>query len=902
MAKSFEQYSEERKKLQAEGLVPEWYTTQAYQMFVSKYAVPGEEGVKGRFQTIAKTLARHMKGQEQEWEDKFFNLMWKGWLSPATPVLANTGTDRGMSISCSGGVVGDSVDSFYKALHEQAMLSKYGFGCSGYFGDIRPRGSAISKGGKASGVVPVIEDFALMASKISQGSSRRGATASYLPIDHGDFDELIDLLEHETDGLHIGWNVTDNFIAKLKSGDKEAERRFQRALYVKLVTGKGYFFFVDKANRKRPLMYKDLGLDIKATNLCSEIMLHSSEALSFSCVLSSMNLYRYDEWKDTDAIFESTVFLDCVVSEFIDKAEGIPGLEKVRDFTIKGRAIGLGVLGFSSYLQKKRIPFEDFQAHMLNIQIFKNLHDESLRASQWLAQEYGEPEWCKGYGVRHTHRCVSGDTKILTSKGSIPIKDLVGKEVDVWNGKEWSTVVPFKTGENDEMTEVSFSNGRKIKTTLDHKFLVVTPKRSNKLYIGDRISVEVEARYLRVGDCMPKYFGAVVDDPSLPELPHAYTNGAFSGDGSINNSREGKYPRNEMRLYGEKVCLIPRLEWKSSNLWDCKRDGVVIGKRGYLVDDLMPKYFVPINYSLNTRLEWLAGIIDTDGSSTSKGISICTSNEEFADNIIDLLSTLGCFGNKTVQRRAGSTEVMGRNCIQGDLFYVGISIMEASTLRHLGMKLSRVLFPKGVENTLNKLPSKEYVEIVNIQSVDPEDSYCFTEPINGTGVFNGILTKQCALAPTKSTSLLQGGMSESVFPDPGIVFEQSSAAGGMQRITPEFYKLMTERGKYNQETLDSIIKNVGSVQHLDWLTEKEKAVFKTAFEVSQDTILRYASVRQKYLCQGQSLNFFFSEDGDEDRIAEILSKAFLDEEILSVYYFYSRSGVIVSSDCVACEA
>lgn len=564
MAKSFEQYSEERKKLQAEGLVPEWYTTQAYQMFVSKYAVPGEEGVRGRFQTIAKTLARHMKGQEQEWEDKFFNLMWKGWLSPATPVLANTGTDRGMSISCSGGVVGDSVDSFYKALHEQAMLSKYGFGCSGYFGDIRPRGSAISKGGKASGVVPVIEDFALMASKISQGSSRRGATASYLPIDHGDFDELIDLLEHETDGLHIGWNVTDNFIAKLKSGDKEAERRFQRALYVKLVTGKGYFFFVDKANRKRPLMYKDLGLDIKATNLCSEIMLHSSEALSFSCVLSSMNLYRYDEWKDTDAIFESTVFLDCVVSEFIDKAEGISGLEKVRDFTIKGRAIGLGVLGFSSYLQKKRIPFEDFQAHMLNIQIFKNLHDESLRASQWLAQEYGEPEWCKGYGVRHTHRT--------------------------------------------------------------------------------------------------------------------------------------------------------------------------------------------------------------------------------------------------------------------------------------------------------------------------------------------------ALAPTKSTSLLQGGMSESVFPDPGIVFEQSSAAGGMQRITPEFYKLMKERGKYNQETLDSIIKNVGSVQHLDWLTEQEKAVFKTAFEVSQDTILRYASVRQKYLCQGQSLNFFFSEDGDEDRIAEILSKAFLDEEILSVYYFYSRSGVIVSSDCVACEA
>lgn len=564
MAKSFEQLSDERKKLQAEGLVPEWYTTQSYQMFTSKYAFPGENSVRGRFETIARTLAKHMTGQEKEWEEKFFNLMWKGWLSPATPVLANTGTDRGMPISCSGGVIGDSVDSFYKALHEQAMLSKYGFGCSGYFGDIRPRGSNISRGGKASGAVPVIEDFALMASKISQGSSRRGATASYLPLDHGDFDELIDLLEHETDGLHIGWVVSDGFIAKLKTGDKEANRRFQRALYVKLVTGKGYFFFVDKANRQRPLMYKDLGLDIKATNLCSEIMLHSSEALSFSCVLSSMNLYRYDEWKDTDAIYESTVFLDCVVSEFINQSEGVPGLEKVRDFTIRGRAIGLGVLGFSSYLQKNRIAFEDLEAHFLNNEIFKALHDESLRASEWLAQAYGEPEWCKGYGVRNTHRT--------------------------------------------------------------------------------------------------------------------------------------------------------------------------------------------------------------------------------------------------------------------------------------------------------------------------------------------------ALAPTKSTSLLQGGMSESVFPDPGMVFEQSSAAGGMSRITPEFYKLMVERGKYTQDTIDSVIKNVGSVQHLDWLTEQEKMVFRTAFEVSQDTILRYASVRQKWICQGQSLNFFFSEDGDEDRIAEILTKAFLDENILSVYYFYSRSGVIVSADCVACEA
>lgn len=563
MAKSFEELSQERKKLQAEGLLPGWYTSQAWQMFSAKYAVPGEKAVKGRFETIAKTLSKHMIGSEKEWENKFFDLMWKGWLSPATPVLANCGTDRGMTVSCSGGYIGDSIDSFYTNLHEQAVLSKYGFGCSGHFSHIRPRGSSISVGGKASGVVPVILDFSTMASKVSQGSSRRGSTASYLHIDHGDFDELIDVLESEPDGLNIGWIVTDDFITRLKANDQDAQRRFNRALYVKLVTGKGYFFFVDKANRHRPQVYKDLGLDIKASNLCTEIMLHSSDKYSFSCVLSSMNLYKYDEWKDTDAIFEATVFLDCVVSDFLEKSQGIHGLEKVRAFTERGRAIGLGALGFGSYLQKKRIPFEALDAMYLNDEIFTRLDEETKRASVWLAKEFGEPEWCKGYGIRNTH---------LT-----------------------------------------------------------------------------------------------------------------------------------------------------------------------------------------------------------------------------------------------------------------------------------------------------------------------------------------ALAPNKSSAILMGGISESVFPDPGMVFEQGSSAGGLFRITPEFYQLMMERGKYSQDVIDSIIQNVGSVQKLDWLTPEEKLVFRTAFEVDQEVILRYASLRQPKLSQGQSLNFFVSEDGDEERIARLHTLAFLDEDVLALYYIYSRSGVVVNNSCVACE-
>lgn len=268
MSLSYEELSKERKELQSKGWLPEWYSTFGWQMFKSKYAYGDEKGVRGRFETIAKTLSKHAPNNPQEWEEKFFNLLWNGWLSPASPVLSNTGTDRGLNVSCSGGVVADSIDGFYSALREQALLSKHGFGCSGDFSAIRPRGSAISGGGQASGVVPVIEDFALMTSKVSQGGSRRGSTASYLPIDHGDFWELTDKLEAEPDGLNIGWIISDDFIEKLKAGDKEASDRWSRVLYVKMVTGKGYFFKVDEANRKRPQMYKDLGLDVKASNLC----------------------------------------------------------------------------------------------------------------------------------------------------------------------------------------------------------------------------------------------------------------------------------------------------------------------------------------------------------------------------------------------------------------------------------------------------------------------------------------------------------------------------------------------------------------------------------------------------------------------------------------------------------
>lgn len=557
--------SHERKALQATGELPEWYTTQAWQMFKKTILVPTEGNVIERFKTIARTLAQHLPVlYRAEYEALFFDHMWDNILSPSSTVLANTGTKRGHIVSCSGQKLDDSVRSFYKNLTETAILSKYSYGTSIDADSIRPRGAPFGEHGlgEANGVWAVAEDFFTCASKISQGNLRKGNVAVYLDIMHPDFDECINALRRKTSTTNFGWKITDATIELLKAGDTEANRRWRLALWTKLLTGKGYLFFPDKANRHRPQMYKDLGLDIVATNLCTEIMLHSSFELTYSCVLASLNLVHWDKIKTGNHIFVATVFLDCVVSEFLETIKDDADFTKIYEMTRKGRAIGLGYMGFSTYLQEKRIPFESLEAYFLNKQMYKRLHDESLRASQWLASILGEPEWCKGHGVRNTHRT--------------------------------------------------------------------------------------------------------------------------------------------------------------------------------------------------------------------------------------------------------------------------------------------------------------------------------------------------AQAPTKSSSVLMGGVSEAVFPDPGMCFTAGSSAGELNRITPVFYKLMVERGQYNPENITSIVNKLGSVQHLDWLTHEEKRVFRTAYEMDQRVILRMAEARQQYLCQGQSLNFYLHEETAEDDISNLLSACALSEWILSVYYCYTRSGVIIG-ECISCS-
>lgn len=561
MSSVYSRLSEERKKLQAEGLAPSFWSTASYQLFKEKYQYQADNP-REQYERIARTLAVHTP-DPQKWFGKFFDLMWKGWLSPSTPVLANTGTSRGLPVSCSGSYFPDSIDGIYKAKHETAMLTKYGFGTAGYLGDVRPRGSKISVGGKSLGVVPIIQGVQHDMEYVAQGSARRGSWAGYLPISHGDFDEVCTYLEQHPDGNNIGWVWNDSDTKKMQEGDPEAIRRFQKILRTKMITGKGYFAFQDKINRARPQWYLDKGLDVKAPQLCNEITLHSSEDYTYTCVLSSMNLVFWEDWKDTDAVFEATVFLDCVAQEFIERAKNTSGLEKAVAFTKKSRALGLGAAGLHSLYISKMLPFGSLEAYMLNAEIFRTIREKAEEATKWIATQYGEPEWCKGYGRANTH----------------------------------------------------------------------------------------------------------------------------------------------------------------------------------------------------------------------------------------------------------------------------------------------VL----------------------------------------------------AIAPTKSSSLLIGGVSEGINPDTAMVFTQRSAGGEIDRINPYLLALMKERGVYNKTTVERIRSAMGSVLNEDWLTEYEKEVFKTAFEINQMDILNQAVDRGEYLDQWQSLNLFFSSEEDEEIIAAVHQRAIEDEGILGLYYIYSQAGVQASNgECLAC--
>lgn len=335
--------------------------------------------------------------------NKFEDYMAKGWYSLSSPIWANFGIQRGLPISCFGSYISDKLECILEKTAEAGMMTKMGGGTSAYFGALRHRGSEISSGGKSSGPVHFMEMFETVTNVVSQSNVRRGSFAAYLPIEHPDVQEFLQI---RTEGnpiqnLSIGVTVSDSWMKSMIEGDAEKRKLWGKIIQKRFESGYPYIVFSDNVNNNAPQVYKDKGKKIYASNLCSEIALSVSEDESFVCNLSSMNLLHYDEWKDTDAPEVLTYFLDAVMTEFIRKVAGLPFMQAPYKFAVTQRALGIGVLGWHSYLQSKMIPFESFEAKLLNVQIHKLLRDKTQAASRKMAMEYGEPELLKGYGLRN---------------------------------------------------------------------------------------------------------------------------------------------------------------------------------------------------------------------------------------------------------------------------------------------------------------------------------------------------------------------------------------------------------------------------------------------------------------------------------------------------------------------
>ena len=378
-----------------------WLNEESEQMLNRGYLLKGET-VEGAIDRITSAAAKRL--YKPELKEAFKEMIMKGWISFSSPVWANMGTQRGLPISCFNVHVPDSIEGITHKMGEVIMQTKIGGGTSGYFGELRHRGTAVTDNGKSSGAVSFMKLFDTAMDVVSQGGVRRGAFAAYLDIDHEDVEEFLQIRDigNPIQNLFMGVCVPDYWMQDMIDGDVDKRRIWAKVLESRQQKGMPYIFFSDNVNRNKPQVYKDKGLIINASNLCSEIMLPSTQEESFICCLSSMNLELYDEWKDTDAVKLAIYFLDAVLSEFIEKTEGNYYLTSARNFAIKHRALGLGVLGYHSYLQRNMIPFESMEAKQFNAKVFKQIQEQSIAASRELAHIYGEPEMLKGYGLRNT--------------------------------------------------------------------------------------------------------------------------------------------------------------------------------------------------------------------------------------------------------------------------------------------------------------------------------------------------------------------------------------------------------------------------------------------------------------------------------------------------------------------
>lgn len=441
-------------------------------LFLSRGYLPEGQSPEERLRVIS-DRAEEILGIKG-FSDKFYGYLGKGYYSLSSPVWSNFATDRGLPISCFGSHISDDIGSILHTASEVGTMSKLGGGTSGYFGELRGRGASIQDNGKSSGAVHFVKLFEQITDIISQGGVRRGRFSPYLPIDHPDIEEFLEIGKEGNDiqDVNHAVTVTDSWMIQMIGGDRDKRAIWAKVLQSRVEMGYPYIFFTDTVNNNKPEWYKDY--PITHSNLCSEIALPDNERWSFVCNLSSMNALHFDEWKDTDAVETMTFFLDAVMTEFIEKLEAYRDsesldkrqiftfMEKAYTFAVENRALGLGVLGLHSLLQSKMIPFESVEASLLNEQLFKTIQERSTVATKELAKMFGEPLVMKGTGRRNATL-----SAVAPTTSSAFILGQVSQSVEpIWSNNYVKDVAKVKTTiKNQYLEEVLEKYGKNNRET-----------------------------------------------------------------------------------------------------------------------------------------------------------------------------------------------------------------------------------------------------------------------------------------------------------------------------------------------------------------------------------------------------------------------------------------------------
>jgi len=926
------------KELQKAGEAPAWMKWFSLAMLEEGYLDNGETP-RSKYRRIARAAAQYLPEDQDSWEDKFFDLIWNNWLSPSTPVLGNLGTDKGMSVSCSASIVNDTMWDIAYTNYEISMLSSQGFGTAAFL-NVRGGNSPISTGGTTNATRDWVEMFWNTQNKINQGALRRGSTAIYLDFWHSDLRDILPMLETH-DRLHIGVVCDDTVKKALEENDSKAISIYRDILTWRARKGKPYIIFIDNARRQDPEMYKALGLSTKHSNLC---LAGDQRVVTDRGYLTAEELYKqggdlvlFDGEKPVEAsamkLREHTKeLLEIILSNGMthkvtsyhkvivqNDSSKDPIQKEARDLTVgdslcvqinkglfgttdmKDEAFLLGLYQAdgTQFKNKRMIDVweKDFD---LIPEIEEKIHklQKKYNHTSCLITHRSGTVFSKPINEMHFTECVVAQSDVRKKRISTTMFEKIGGFEKglvpdwIWNAKE-ETLWQYVRGllYADGTVSVSESKDSPIQLSLANisfNFLKQIQLIFNNLGIASSI------RLLRTGGI------ALMPD----------------GRGGYKNYKTKDCFR--LIVGSKKSCL--EIEKKTGFL---SRKEIDIEDREYRDNTKKRAKIVAINKLIVNEPVYCPTVYNDAHVFVSNGIHTVNCSEIFlhTDSEHTLSCVLSSMCGHTFDEWKDTDAVFNAtvflDCIAQDLIVRGRKIqglerVVASTIKGRALGLGLLGFHSYLQQKMipfDDLRARYHNRIIfkHLQEESLRASKFLAtwlgEPewCKGTGLRN---SHRLAVAPNTSSAFFSGGQSQGIEPLVANVFTQKlSKVGAVDRMPAQLVKILKDKSKYSDETINAIVSDKGSVQKLEFLTAEEKAVFKTAYEINQKVIIDLAEQRQAYICQGQSLNLFFDANEDEAWIHEVHKYAFNQKALKSLYYVRTMAGISADKDgaCLACE-